>query len=257
MCGKIPDEMFELKKILTHFLLPPGIFILLLVISVLWFVFKRNYKAATVNFVIVALMWFFSIAPVASFLLNGLESDLKVPENPSGDIIVLLGGGVYDNAPDMSGVGAPSEEMDARIITAVRLQKKLGIPVIISGGNASKGRKAEAPIVKRFLSDLGVPEGKLIIEDKSRDTIENAKNTKRICDKMKFRNAILVTSAFHMKRSVMSFEKVGMKVIPFPANFRTQPDNKYTWGSFLPNDFGGTATALHEYLGLLFYKFAY
>ena len=249
--------MFGLKKILTHFLLPPGIFIVLLVISVLWFLFKKNYKGATINFIIASLMWFFSIAPVSNFLLSGLESDLKVSKNPSGDVIVLLGGGVYDNAPDMSGMGAPSEEMDARIITAVRLQKKLDVPVIISGGTAYKGRKAEAPIVKRFLSDLGVPESKLIVEDKSRDTIENAKSTKRICDKMKFRKAILVTSAFHLKRSIMSFEKVGMKVVPFPANFRTWSDNKYTWESYLPGGFDGTAIAVHEYLGLLFYKFAY
>ena len=249
--------MFGLKKILTHFLLPPGIFIVLLVLAFIWFLYKKNYKGATINFTIAALMWFFSIAPVSGFLVRGLEADLKVPENPSGDVIVLLGGGVYDNVPDMSGVGAPSEEMAARLITAVRLQKRLGVPVIISGGNVFKGRKAEAPIVKRFLVDLGVPESRVIAEEKSRDTIENAKNTKRICDKLKFKKAILVTSAFHMKRSVMSFEKVGIEVVPFPANFRTWANMKYIWADYLPGGFGGMSIAIHEYLGLLFYKFAY
>lgn len=249
--------MFELKKILTQFLLPPGIFILLLIISVVWFVIKKNYKGALVNFIIASLMWGLSISPVSVFLLRGLESDLKIPADPKGDVIVLLGGGVYDDSPDMSGTGAPSEEMDARLITAVRLQKKLNLPVIISGGTVFKGRKAEAPIVKRFLVDLGVPEGKVIIEDKSRDTIENARHTKKICEKMKFKRPILVTSAFHMKRSIMSFEKAGLEVVPFPANFRTGTTKKYILGDYLPGGFDGVAVALHEYLGLLFYKFAY
>lgn len=249
--------MFEFKKILTTFLLPPGLFISLLIISVVWFLFKKNYKGAFVNFIVASLMWFFSIAPVSNFLIRGLESDFNVPENPAGDIIILLGGGVYDNVPDISGVGAPSEEMVARTITAVRLQKKLNVPIIISGGNVFKGRKAEAPIVKRFLVDLGIPESKLIIEDKSRDTIENAKYSKKIFEKLKYKKPILVTSAFHMKRSIMSFKKAGIEVVPFPANFRTWANMKYMWQDYLPNGFGGVSVAMHEYLGLLFYRLAY
>jgi hypothetical protein len=48
-----------------------------------------------------------------------------------------------------------------------------------------------------------------------------------------------------------------MKVLPFPAKFRTWKNKIYGWQDFLPMDFEGSSTALHEYLGLLFYKLAY
>ncbi len=249
--------MFELKKIITAFLLPPGIFIVLLLFSGLWFLFKKNWKAGIINCFLGISMWAFSISPVADAMLRGLESDFKIPEDPHGDVIILLGGGIYDNVPDLSGTGAPSEDMLGRIVTAVRLQKKINVPVIVSGGAVFKGRKPEALIVKRFLIDLGVPDKKVIIEDKSRDTIENAKYTAEMCKRYGFKRPILVTSAYHMKRSVMSFKKVNMDVISFPSNFKTWKIKKYRWESYLPNSLGGSYTAMHEYLGLLFYKIAY
>ncbi|HEX8948997.1 MAG TPA: YdcF family protein [Dissulfurispiraceae bacterium] len=244
---------------MADFMLPPGIFVFLLVLSAFWFLIKKRWSAGILFFVIGGLLWAFSISPVSNALLRGLESGLKLPRDPSGDVIVLLGGGIYEKVPDMSGTGAPSEAMDERIISAVRLQKKLDVPVIVSGGIVYEGMQAEAPIVRRFLIDLGVPAGKIIIEDKSRDTIENARYSGRICEKRGFRNPILVTSAFHMKRSVMSFEKAGVKALPFPAGFRTWERKKYRWDEYLPSigSLEGTAVAMHEYLGLLFYKIAY
>lgn len=249
--------MFMFKKILTPFLMPPGIFIFLLIFSGLCLFFRKNWKTGFLNCSIGIFMWALSISPVSDPMLRGLESDFKILENPGGDVIILLGGGVSDEVPDLSGAGAPSGEMFGRLITAVRLQKKLGLPVIVSGGSVFKGRKAEATIVKRFLVDLGVPSDKVIAEDKSRDTIENAKYTMEICKRLKYKKPILVTSAFHMKRAIMSFEKVGLDVLPVPANFRTWENKKYGWESYLPGGFDDVAVALREYLGLIFYKFAY
>ncbi len=251
--------MFALKKILTAFILPPGIFIVLLLFSGLWFLFKKNLKAGIINCLLGISIWTFSISPVADAMLRGLESEFEIPEDPHGDVIILLGGGVYDEAPDLSGVGAPTEEMIGRLVTAVRLQKRLNVPVIISGGVVFKGRKAEAPIVKRFLTDLGVPDKKIIIEDKSRDTIENARYTAEICKKFGYKKPLLVTSAYHIKRSILSFKKVNMDVIPFPANFKTWKMKRYGWERYLPNssELEYSYYAMHEYIGFLFYKFAY
>ncbi|GER94796.1 hypothetical protein A45J_2561 [hot springs metagenome] len=249
--------MFALKKIIAAFILPPGVFIIILLFSGLWFLFKKNWKASIINCFLGISMWAFSISPVADAMLRGLEYNLKIPENSNGDVIILLGGGVYDNAPDLSGIGAPSEDMLGRILTAVRLQKKLNVHVIVSGGVVFEGKKPEAPIVRRFLTDLGVPDKKIIIEDKGRDTIENARYTSEICKRFGYKKPLLVTSAYHMKRSVMSFEKVGIKVMPFPANFKTWENKKYGWEDYLPNSLDLTHTAMHEYIGFLFYKFAY
>jgi uncharacterized SAM-binding protein YcdF (DUF218 family) len=251
------DYAFFLKKVLSAFILPPGIFITLSLFLGVFFLFKKQTRAAIASLFLGSLMWIFSICPVSDALLRGLESDYKIPYNPRGDVIVLLGGGIYDKAPDMTGRGIPSEEMMGRIVTAVRLQKRLGIPVIVSSGRAFENREPETGIDARFLVDLGVPSQKIIFEDKSRDTIENARYTKKICDSLGFKNPILVTSAFHMKRSVLSFGKAGLKVAPFPANFRTWAGRKYIWIDYLPQDFSASGAAAHEYLGLLYYRFAY
>ena len=249
--------MFILKKILAPFLMLPGIFIGLLICSGVWFSLRKQWKAGLLNCSIGIFMWALSLSPVSDMMVRGLESDFKIPKNPHGDVIILLGGGVSDKAPDLTGVGAPSGDMLERTVTAVRIQKRLNVPIIVTGGVVFKGKAAEAPIVKRFLVDLGVPSERVIIEDKARDTIENAKYSKEICEKDGYKNPILVTSAYHMKRAVLSFKKVDMDVLPFPAGFRTWENKKYGWESYLPGGFEDVNTAIHEYLGLLLYRFAY
>jgi hypothetical protein len=117
--------MFMLKYALTPFLIPPGIFITVLIISGAWFLFKKNRIAGIINCTVGCLMWALTTTPVTNTLLRGLESDFCAPENPQGDVIILLGGGVLDEACDLSGTGAPSETMLTRVVTAVRLQKQL------------------------------------------------------------------------------------------------------------------------------------
>lgn len=177
-------------------------------------------------------------------------------KKPQGDVIVLLGGGVHDRVPDLTGTGAPAEEMMVRIVTAVRLQRQLDLPVIVSGGVVYTDRAAEAPIVRRFLLDLGVPDKRIILEMKSRDTMENARFSREIMKKHGFNRPILVTSAFHMRRSIEAFKRAGIMVTPLPAGFKANQEAPYIWADFLP-DAGalhGTATVLKEFLGLLFYR---
>jgi uncharacterized SAM-binding protein YcdF (DUF218 family) len=244
--------MFAFKKLITPFLLPPGIFIVMLIVPGLLFL-RKSRKAGVWCIFIGAAIWLLSVGPVSNFLMKGLETGLTMPANPKGDVIVLLGGGVYEGVKDLTGAGAPSEDSLARIVTAVRLQKRLHVPIIFSGGAVFPWRKAEAPVAKRFLIDLGVPGDKIILEDKSRDTFENARYVREICEKRHFRDPILVTSAYHMKRSVLMFKMFGMEVTPVPAEFMTW-NRKYGWEDYLPGGFGAVRTACREYIGLLYYK---
>ena len=249
--------MFMLKYALIPFILLPGAFITLLIISGIWFLFRKNLKAGVVNLIIGALMWSLSTSPASDAILGGLEHNFTVPKNPKGDVIIILGGGAHDGAPDLSGVGTPSEMMLFRVVTAVRLHKRLRIPIIVSGGTVFKHVKPEAPIVKRFLVDLGVPDNAIIMEDKSLDTSQNAKNTQKICLEARYKTPILVTSAFHMKRSVMQFKSLGMQVIPFPTGFQSWQNRRYGWIDFLPGGFGGVSMAVRECLALLFYRYVF
>ncbi|MEJ2697851.1 MAG: YdcF family protein [Candidatus Sulfobium sp.] len=185
--------------------------------------------------------------------MKGLETGLTIPANPRGDVIILLGGGAREGAKDLTGVGAPSEDTLARIVTAVRLEKRLHVPVIVSGGAVFPWKKSEAPVDRRFLMDLGVQGDRIIVEDKSRDTFENARYVKEICEKRRFKNPVLVTSAYHMRRSLLMFRKFNMGVTPVPAGFRAW-DRKYGWADYLPGDLAASRTAFREYVGLLYYK---
>lgn len=95
---------------------------------------------------------------------------------------------MIEGVPDLSGEGVPASQAYPRIVTAVRLHRRLGLPVIVSGGRIRAEDTPEAVIVKRFLVDLGVAESQVILEERSRDTHENAVFTKAVCEREGFRH---------------------------------------------------------------------
>lgn len=202
-------------------------------------------------------LWTLSTAPLADGLMRGLEADFSIPANPSGDAIILLGGGTIDDVPDLSGIAAPSPMMMGRIVTAVRLYRRLRLPIIVSGGRwFNDGKLAEASVDGRFLTDLGVPGNMIIEEDRARDTMQNARFTAAICRRRGFSKPILLTAAYQLKRACMAFDAAGMKVTPFPAYFLGSADTSFTWYELLPGAgaLNSCAIALHEYLGILYYR---
>lgn len=250
-------DLFLLKKILTPFLLLPGLFILVLFLSGLWGLYRGRLGRSLGYICLAAMLWALAIPPVSDLAQRGLESGLRIPENAAGDVIIMMGGAIYENSPDISGKGIPSEGTWDRIVTVARLQRQLNVPIILTGGQVHADRAPMGPVYRRILTDLGVPEEQILIEGDSRDTIENALFSKAMCEAKGFRNPIVVTSAAHMKRTLLSFEKVGMTVTPFPCGFRTWAGKTYSWPDYLPGSYDPLSAALHEYMGLMAYRFAY
>ncbi len=248
--------MFELKKLISSFLFPPGIFIFILLASAAWFMHHKRRGTALYCLILGLTVWALSTGPVSNRLLLGLENGLAIPTPLKGDVIILLGGGIHDGVPDLTGRGTPSDDMMVRVVTAVRAERQLQLPIIISGGVVYAGRSAEAPVVRRILMDLGVPAKHLLVEQKSRDTVENAEYCKEIVLRHGFRRPLLVTSAYHMRRSIDAFKRAGLSVTPLPAQFRTGSDLPPIWADYLPTAGAlmASSTALHEYVGLLFYR---
>jgi len=240
------------RRILASFLLPPGIFVTVFAVAGLWHLRKGRRLAAGFHLVLGALLWLLSVNPGADRLIRGLEGSCELVREPHGDVIVLLGGGVYGAAPDLSGTGAPSEDMLARIVTAARLQKRLDVPVIVSGGIVFPGKAAEAPIARRILVDLGVPAVRVVTEERSRDTGENASYVTEIVRRAGYRDPVLVTSAYHMRRAVASFRGAGLRVTPCPAAFRTWAGKEYGPEDFLPDATAlrTSSVAIREYAAL-------
>jgi uncharacterized SAM-binding protein YcdF (DUF218 family) len=111
--------------------------------------------------------------------------------------------------------------------------------------------------MKSVLNELGVDKSMIFTDVNSRDTLQNAFFTKKFCEKYGFKSIILVTSAYHMPRSVMVFEKAGLQVIPYPADFKM--DKKYTLYSYFPkmNVLQDSTKAIREYVGIIAYKLNY
>lgn len=251
--------MFALKKLIIPFLLPPGLIVLIAMAAAIGSLLRKNFRAAWVCFCLSVLLWAFSIAPAADFVLGRLESGLTIPQAPQGDVIIMLGGGIYKNTADLSGRGAPSPGTMERLVTAARLQRRLRIPILVSGGKVLATSTAVAPIARRFLIDLGIPPEKVMIESQSRDTYENALYSQKQCTRQGWKRPILVTSGFHMKRSLYCFESVGLKVIPYPCGITVWPQKPFHWRQLLPSaeSMHAIAMGLHECMGRLYYWIRY
>lgn len=218
-------------------------------------------------FVFAALsLYFLSTGVSVKLFLEPLENEFrKAPViNFKPDAVVALGGGANAYVPD-SKLGLVSYK---RFIEALALSKKYNLPLVFAGGGWSdKAGITEAGAARetadRFADIFGFAKPStgtlhggfgVIYDDKSEDTVQNAKNTLAIArqngiDRPKI---ILVTSAFHMKRAKIIFERYGFNVLPYAVAFNTQ-DQKISYMSFLP-EFGNLENsfiAIHEYLGIL------
>jgi uncharacterized SAM-binding protein YcdF (DUF218 family) len=244
---------FILKKIITYAIVPPGCLIVLLLLFAVFLKKKSRFFAL----LLAVLLYSFSIQPAADLLLIPLEYAYKPPtlaEVKAGNAYVVLGGGVNDFAPDIDGEGTLSSGALPRLICAYRLYKIDKKPIILSGGKIFE-RRSEAEVSKRMLLSLGVNEKDIFMEAKSKDTFENAKYVKELSEKHGINRIVLITSAFHMKRSMLLFDKFFKETIPCPTGYSTSKI-KYDLLSYLPNagNIEGITIALKEYMGILFYK---
>jgi uncharacterized SAM-binding protein YcdF (DUF218 family) len=236
--------MFFLKKLITHFILPPG---LLVIAFVLLGILTKRKLAKFIAFSFALFVYLLSVEPIKDVLYKPFEEAYPVPSKPEGDAIVILGGGAYNT-------GILKEDSTKRLLTGFVLHKQTNLPIILSGG-ASIGALPEAEIMKGLLLTLGVDKGKIYTDVNSKDTEENAQEVKKLCERLRCKKIILVSSAYHMKRAVLSFQKAGLEVVPYPTDFKR--DMRYNLYSLLPKMgvFADSYKALREYLGLVWYSF--
>ena len=132
--------------------------------------------------------------------------------------------------------------------------------ICITGGSGSikHPNHREAAYIKAYLKTIEVPNSNIIMENSSRNTYENAVFTKRILDSLGFKGSILlVTSSFHMRRSLAIFKKAGYQnVTPFVTNKFTGIRKFEFDYCLIPNAEAVTAcnTILHEIVGYVIYK---
>ena len=249
--------MIFVSKLFTALLLPPGCFIALLALFVIFI--PRKFKIFLG--LITLFLYFLSIQPVSNMLLRPLEDAYPpLPELIDNDwpqAIVVLGGGTIQRSPEAeAGYDTLSSDAMKRAVYAFTLRDKFSVPIVFSGGKVFEHeQEPEAYTAGALYKSLGLPLEHFISEDKSRNTWENASQTA----KLGINKAILVTSAYHMKRSVYCYENNGIYVVPAPTDYKIQRGRKYVFLDFLPSmgALQDTYYALHEYIGLLYYIIAY
>lgn len=134
--------------------------------------------------------------------------------------------------------------------------------ILITGGSGSvldRGRLSEAAELRQVFRTCGVPDSVIITEEQSRNTRENALNSAAILKQHPaWRRVVLITSAFHMRRSVGCFERVGIHATPFPVDY-TGANQAYDPTSLvLPteNALMNWNRLIHEITGYLIYRVA-
>ena len=211
--------MIQFLKFGASFFLPPGIFFLAF-FSLAFFAWKKGERfAAKAIVLITAVFYLLSTYLVADVLMGALEDAYAPPAKPEGDVVIMLGGGAFSDAPDVDGEGALTASPSTRLLTAVRLAQKLDLPILVSGGQVFQESGKEALLAKRTLVSLGIPESRILVEGASQNTVQNAAYTAKILKEHGLVRPILVTSAFHMKRSVLNYEKLGIEVVPYPTDY--------------------------------------
>ena len=251
--------MFLVSKLVSFFFLPPGLFFVLLAVSIILFALKRLKPAIGVLLFTTALIYLLSTEVVSNALLLPLEDAVPYPkpeEIKECSVIVVLGGGRVSRCPSENFKSCVRPQVAMRLFEAFKVWKQNPVPIVVSGGKVfERGEEPESTAMKRFLVHLGVPEESIIEEGASRNTFENAKKTKELLSGIKPGKVCLVTSAFHMKRSVKTFEKLGIDVVPVPAGYLVER-SEYIFTSYLPSigNLQRSYFALHEYLGLIYYS---
>jgi uncharacterized SAM-binding protein YcdF (DUF218 family) len=128
--------------------------------------------------------------------------------------------------------------------------------VVFTGGNPSLfgDDPPEAFYAVQLFEQLGVPKERIVLEDKSRNTAENAAFTRRMLDPKPGERWLLVTSAMHVPRAVGAFRKAGFAVEPFPVDWITPPNpNLFRLSRNLMGGLGTLNAAAHEIIGLAAY----
>lgn len=249
---------FVISKVLGFFATPSNAIASICVVGILLHLIGRRRVASRCLITGVALLLLFGFSPVGSLLLLPLterfpawQSDGRDPDG-----VIVLDGAINAEVSDVRG----SLELDSaaeRVLTMLALARRFpAAKIVFSGGSGSlvPDSPSEAPVAERLLEQFGVERSRIVLEGMSRNTAENAIFTKQMLMPKPSERWLLVTSAFHMPRSIGAFRAAGFEIEAYPVDWRTRG-----WvDAALPFDAisGGLArtdVAVHEWIGLIAY----
>jgi uncharacterized SAM-binding protein YcdF (DUF218 family) len=222
---------FILSKILLFILLPLYWVIALLLTGLI----LKNPKRKKRFFIVGLVLLYLCSAPV---FLKAFQAVWDVKPYPANDTtkyscVIVLGGFSSGGGQD----GGHFNNSADRFIQGTKLvTTKQASHILISGGTGEliPGAFREAAWVRIQLLKFNVPDSAILVENKSKNTIENARYSKVLLQQKHLPPPyLLVTSSYHMRRSLMIFEKAGVPVVPYTCNY-SYGKIEYEFNDFLP-----------------------
>jgi uncharacterized SAM-binding protein YcdF (DUF218 family) len=163
------------------------------------------------------LLYLLSLDSVANLLLLPLENAAPpvhgVPQGVSA--VVVPGGGSVDLRP-LGAAPVPNAETWTRLVKGIELARQLQVPLVLCGGSGEPFATAlsDADVMATAARSLGFPATQTIVENRSRNTLENSHAVRAL---VKGDRIVLATSAYYMKRAMAMFQRRGFTVIPAPT----------------------------------------
>ena len=250
---------FALSKIVWFLASPVNLAIGGLALASLLAFTRFARPARWLGLICAAVLVALAFSPLTRILMRPLEDRFPQQAVHSGKVdgIIVLGGAIGVAREDIVLNNAAARMTKAVELARAHPEAKL----VFTGGGAnllSPVVRTEADGARLLFLALGLPEDRLVLEDKSRNTLENAVFTRRLVDPKPGERWLLVTSAWHMPRAMGVFRQAGFDVEAFPVDFLTageradflRPYRKAARGLDIADD------AFKEWVGLLVYRLA-
>jgi len=247
--------MYQALKTLA---LPPTSLVLLAVVGLLLVVFgRRGFGAFLMGAATVAL-YVLGAPYVASRMLAGVEAGVEpapIPPPSGVEAIVILAGDAERMAPEYGGPTVGELALE-RLRYGAHLQRRTGLPILVSGGKTHRDVAIHAELMQEVLVE-DFRASVRWLETESGNTWENARQSAEMLGADGVETVYLVTHAWHMPRARDAFESAGLAVVPAPTGF-TLPA-PLLLETVVPGTGGWTEShyAIHERLGALWYDLRY
>ena len=253
--------MFLISKLVWIFAQPLSLAFFLVFLALMagllrWRILSNLGAAAS------ALILFVTLYTTAgNLMMQGLEQRFAKPAgDPESLQCMIVLGGAFENEVNTVRHGIEFNGGADRFVEALRLAQKFpDSSILVSGGDGSISGvyEGDAAASERFFPLFGVGRDRLIEETQSRTTFENAVNTKEFLASQGLSKCLLITSGFHMPRSVGIFRKLGIDIVPWPTDYRTDGQVRPGLDFTQPNlNAQNMATAIREWYGLIGYYLA-
>lgn len=250
---------FTLSKVFWFFVQPINLIGILVLVGILCALLRLRRLGlffSTLGFLVLAVGAWTSTGAV---LLHPLEDYFERPDPAPQDVagIIVLGGGFEGGVNLARGGYELNASGDRFVETAILARRYPEARVVVTGGTGSLLLEGEGDgdTAPRLLTALGVEPERLITENRSRNTDENAVFTRELVEPQDGETWLLVTSAFHMPRSVGLFRRAGFDVTPWPADYRTAGTERLGPAQDnVADSLQNLTIALREWIGLVAYR---